>query len=235
MAMNLEGKVALVTGASRGIGAAVAKRYAQEGATVILLARTQGALEELDDQIRAQGNKAILVPMDLRDFNRIDQAAEALHQRFGRLDILVGNAASLGMLAPLGHIDLEVWDELVKTNIDANWRLLRAFDPLLRLSSAGRAIFVTSGITNGIFPYWGGYAASKAFLETMVKTYAAEVVNITNVRANLINPGIVRTRMRATAFPGEDPMQHPLPEKITDRFVELACSEYNLTGQIVGV
>lgn len=234
MAGRLRGRIALVTGASRGIGRAVALRYADEGATIIALARTQGALEELDDEIlKLSGQNAVLVPMDLRDGDKIDQVGAAIFQRFGRLDILAGIAGALGMLAPVGHIGLEEWAEPIDVNLTANWRLIRAMDPLLRMSDAGRAIFVTSAVTRGVFAFYGAYAASNAGLEQMVRIYADEIASITKVKANLVDPGIVRTRMRATAFPGEDPMQHPAPEEITDVFVELAEAACQRTGEIV--
>jgi NAD(P)-dependent dehydrogenase (short-subunit alcohol dehydrogenase family) len=223
MAGRLENRIALVTGASRGIGRAVAKRFGLEGATVIAVGRTQGALEELDDELRREtGRAAVLVPMDLRQFDKIDHMGAALFERFGRLDVLVGNAGSLGMLAPAGHVDLKVWDEAVEVNLTANWRLIRSLDPLLRLSKAGRAMFVTSGVTQGVFPYWAAYAATKAALEQLVLTWAAEVGSITSIKVNLIDPGVVRTRMRATAFPGEDASKLTPPEAITEAFVSLA-------------
>lgn len=234
MSKRLQGRVALVTGASRGIGRAVALRYAAEGATVIALARTQGALEELDDEIlKLTGANAVLVPMDLRDGDKIDQMGAALFERFKRLDVLAGIAGALGMLAPVGHIGLKEWAEPIEVNLTANWRLIRAMDPLLRLSDAGRALFVTSGVTRGVFPFYGAYAASNAGLEQIVRIYASEIENITKVKANLVDPGIVRTRMRATAYPGEDPMQHPAPEDITDVFVELAEASCDRSGEIV--
>ncbi|MCC7167016.1 MAG: SDR family NAD(P)-dependent oxidoreductase [Rhodospirillales bacterium] len=230
---RLKDRVALVTGASRGIGAAVAKRFAQEGATVVLVARTQGALEELDDAIRQAGYpKAVLVPGDLRDYEMIDKIGAALYQRFGRLDVLVGNAGTLGMLAPVGHIDLKVWEEAVAVNLTANWRLIRSMDPLLRLSEAGRAIFVTSGVTQGVFPYWGAYAATKAALEALVLTYAGEMSK-TKVKVNLLDPGVVRTRLRATAFPGEDASKLVAPEAITETFIELAEAKCQKHGERV--
>jgi NAD(P)-dependent dehydrogenase (short-subunit alcohol dehydrogenase family) len=217
-------KVALITGASRGIGAAVAIRFAAEGAHVVLVARTVGGLEEVDDQIQKAGGRATLVPMDLMDHVKIDQMAAALHQRFERLDILVGNAAILGTLSPMGHIDPKEWERVIGVNLTANWRLIRAMDPLLRMADSGRAIFVTSGVARGVFPYWGAYAASKAGLENMVKTWAGEISK-TSVRVNLIDPGIVRTRMRAQAFPGEDPQKLRPAEAVTDDFVALATED----------
>ncbi|HJU15602.1 MAG TPA: SDR family NAD(P)-dependent oxidoreductase [Stellaceae bacterium] len=229
---RLAGKLALVTGASRGIGAAVAVRFAAEGAHVVLTARTPGALEEVDDRVRAVGGSASLVPLDLRDLDRIDDLAAALYQRWGRLDILVGNAGELGMLAPLGHIPPKTWAEVLDVNLNANWRLIRGFDPLLRAAAAGRAIFVTSGMARGVSPYWGAYAVSKTALETLVRIYAAELAP-TPVRANLIDPGVVRTRLRARAFPGEVPALLPPPESVTETFLALALPGCTKNGEIV--
>lgn len=228
---RLAGRVALITGASRGIGRAVALRFAAEGAELILSARTQGALEEVDDEIRQLGRQATLVPADLTDYPVIDRMGAAVYERWGRLDVLVGNAGLLGVLSPVGHISPEIWDQVVAVNVTANWRLLRSFDPLLRASDAGRAVFVTSGVSSGR-AYWGAYAASKAALETMVKTYAAEVAK-SSIRANLINPGATRTRMRAEAFPGENPDTVKAPEDITEVFVQLAEPACTLNGEIV--
>ncbi|MFQ5774536.1 MAG: SDR family NAD(P)-dependent oxidoreductase [Kiloniellaceae bacterium] len=230
---RLAGRIALVTGASRGIGAAVAKRFAAEGAHVVLAARTVGGLEEVDDAIRrAGGQAATLVPLDLRDFDAIDRLGAALHERFGRLDVLVGNAGVLGTLSPVGHISPEIWAEVMDVNLTANWRLIRSLDLLLRQSDAGRAIFVTSGAAARPHAYWGAYAVSKAALEMLVKVYAAELAK-TRVRANVIDPGVVRTGMRAEAYPGEDPMTLPAPEKITDAFVALAEPACTKNGEIV--
>jgi NAD(P)-dependent dehydrogenase (short-subunit alcohol dehydrogenase family) len=228
---RLAGRVALVTGASRGIGRAVALRFAREGADLILAAKTQGALEEVDDDIRAMGRSATLVPADLTDYALIDRMGAAIYERWGRLDVLVGNAGVLGVLSPLGHIPPETWENVIAVNVTANWRLIRSFDPLLRASDAGRAIFVTSGVSGGR-AYWGAYAVSKAALETMVRTYAAEVGK-TPVRANLIDPGPTRTRMRAQAYPGEDPNARKPPEDITGLFVDLAVPACAINGEIV--
>lgn len=227
---RLSGRVALVTGASRGIGRAVAKRFAAEGAEVICVARTQGGLEELDDEINAAAaasngdyGKAVLCPLNLREFDKIDQVAAAMFERFGKLDVLVGNAGDIGGgLAPIGHIDQKHFQEAFDINVTANYRLIRAFDPLLRTAEAGRAMFVTSGVTQAPHPFWGVYAASKAALETIVTTWAAEVVNISKLRINLIDPGVVATRLRAIAFPGEDQSKLAQPEDITEDFVALA-------------
>ena len=221
MAGRLADRIALITGASRGIGAAVARRFAAEGAHVVLVARTPGGLEEVDDAVRAAGGKATLVPLDLADGAAIDGLAAPLLERFGRLDVLVGNAALLGRLTPLAQYPPDLWEQVFAINVHANWRLIRALDPLLRAAPAGRAIFVTSGITRHPRAYWGGYAATKAALEAMVAVYAAETAK-TAVRVNLLNPGPTRTRMRALAFPGEDPMGLPTPESLTEAFVALA-------------
>ena len=229
---RLTGKIALITGASRGIGAAVALRFAREGAHVVLAARTVGGLEEVDDAIRVIGGSATLVPVDLRDFNKIDELAAALFDRYGRLDILVGFAAEFGTFSPLGHIDPATWAEVMDLNLTANWRLIRATDPLLRAAPTGRAIFVTAEVARSVSPYWGPYAVSKAGLEMLVKIYAGEITK-TRVRANLIDPGIVRTRLRARAFPGEDPSRLPLPESVADAFLALALPECICNGEVV--
>lgn len=221
---KLAGRVALVTGASRGIGAAVAKRYAAEGAHVICVARTQSALERVDDAIRAGGHEpATLVPMDITDFEQIDQLGGVIAQRFKKLDILVGNAGMLGSLSPVAMSKPKMWQDVMNTNLMANYRLIRSFDALLRASDAGRALFVTSGAAAKSTAYWGAYGVSKAALEMLVKTYAAEVEK-TPMRVNLIDPGVVRTTMRKEAFPGEDASKLATPESITDRFVELALA-----------
>jgi NAD(P)-dependent dehydrogenase (short-subunit alcohol dehydrogenase family) len=230
---RLAGRVALVTGASRGIGAAVAKRFAAEGAHVVLVARTVGGLEEIDDAIRGGGGTATLVPLDLRDSDAIDRLGAALFERYGRLDVLVGNAGLLGTLTPIAQVKPAEWAEVLDVNLTANWRLIRSLDPLLRASEAGRAMFVTSSVGHAVRAYWASYAVSKAALEALVGTYAAEVQK-TSLRVNLVDPGRVRTAMRAKAYPGEDPMTLKAPDEITEVFVELAeasCARHGETVQ----
>jgi NAD(P)-dependent dehydrogenase (short-subunit alcohol dehydrogenase family) len=229
---RLEGRIALITGASRGLGAALAERFAAEGATLVLVARTPGALEEVDDKVRAAGSRATLVPLDLTDAQAIDQLGGALAQRFGRLDVLVAAAAELGPLSPLGHIPPAVFAQVMTVNATANCCLIRSLDALLRASPAGRAIFVTCAQARAGKPFWGGYAASKAALEALVLAYAAEMRRST-VRVNLIDPGPLRTRLRAQAYPGEDPGKLAEPAAVTAAFValaEAACAEH---GQLI--
>ena len=229
---RLQGRVALITGASRGIGAAVARLFAKEGAHIIAVARTEGALEELDDDIKGfTGESATLVPMDITDSEKVDQMGALIHQRFGRLDVLVGNAGILGTLSPLGHIDPKIWDQVIAVNVSANWRLLRSMDPLLRSSDAGRAIFVTSTVGAEARAYWGAYAVSKAALEMMTRTYAKEI-DMTPIRVNMVNPGATRTQMRSQAMPGEDPNTLPTPEDRADVFVDLALPSCTANGEL---
>lgn len=232
MKKRLEGRIALVTGATRGIGAAIALRYAAEGAHVIAVGRTQGALEDLDDQIRMFGAEATLVPQDLTEYDAIDRLAAAIHGRWKKLDILVGNAGALHSLRPLSHYTPAIWDEVMNINLTVNWRLIRAFEPLLRASDSGRGIFVTSGITRRPRAYWGPYAASKAALEAMIVSYAEEIDN-TAMRMNIVDPGRVATKMRNLAFPGEDPKTLPQPRDVTEAFVALAEPTFTGNGQIV--
>ncbi len=229
---KLDGRIALVTGASRGIGAAVAKRLAAEGAHVVMTARTQGGLEEVDDEIRQAGGKATLAPMDLRDFDKIDQMGVALQQRFKRLDVLVSCAGVLGALSPVGHVDPKLWQEVMEVNLTANYRLIRSLDPLLRQSESGRAIFTTCAQASGFTPYWGAYAASKAALETLVKIYAGEVKQ-TALKVNLADPGSVRTLLRATAFPHEDRAKLKKPDEVTEIYVKLAAEDCPHHGEVV--
>jgi NAD(P)-dependent dehydrogenase (short-subunit alcohol dehydrogenase family) len=229
---RLAGRLAVITGASRGIGRAVALRFAAEGAHTILVARTVGGLEEADDEIQALGGSATLVPLDVKDGPGIDRLGAALYERWGKLDIVVGNAGMLGPLTPVGHIAPEAWDNLLAVNLTANWRLIRSLDPLLKRSDAGRAIFVSSGAARKNLPFWGGYGMTKAALEAIVRTYAADCAD-TKVRANLVNPGPIRTRMRAQAMPGEDPMTLPVPEAVTELFVELAEPACAVNGAVI--
>jgi NAD(P)-dependent dehydrogenase (short-subunit alcohol dehydrogenase family) len=228
----LKERLALVTGASRGIGRAVALALSKQGAHVVIVARTVGGLEELDDEIRAQGGKATLLQLDLRDGAKIDQIGPTLFQRWGKLDILVACAGILGPLSPLPHVTEDAWNAVLDINLSANWRLIRTLDPLLKRAEAGRAVFATSGASSGKYAYWGPYAVSKAGLETLVKTYAHESAN-TTVRANLINPGGVRTQMRAKAFPGEDPKTLPTPEDVVPLFLELVSPGCDHNGRII--
>jgi NAD(P)-dependent dehydrogenase (short-subunit alcohol dehydrogenase family) len=231
-------RVALVTGASRGLGRAAALALAAAGCHVVALARTLGGLEELDDEIRALRpdveTPATLAPCDLRDFPAIDRLGEALHKRWGRLDVLVGAAGALGPLSPLHHVDPKAWEELMAVNVTANWRLIRSLDPLLRQSSAGRAVFVTSGAASRaeLRAYWGPYAVSKAALDALARTYAAETVNTSAIRVMLVNPGPLRTRMRAAAMPGEDPMTLRTPEELAPKIAALCAPEWSETGKL---
>lgn len=232
MTSSLSGRVALVTGASRGIGRAVCLALAAQGAHVIALARTQGALEELDDAIIAQGGTATLVPADIKDFDALDRLGAAIHERWGRLDILVGNAGILGPLAPLGHVPLKQWDEVMAVNITANWRLIRSLDPLLRTSDAGRAVFISSGAAHKCRSYWGPYSVSKAALEALAATYANETRDVSPIRIMLVNPGPLRTAMRAAAMPGEDPLSLETPEDLAPDIVKLCLPQSQETGKI---
>ena len=229
---SLEGRIALVTGASRGIGRAAALALADEGAHVIAVARTVGALEELDDAIQAKGGTTTLVPLDLKDSAGIDRMGAAIFDRWGKLDILLANAGILGILTPLTHLAPKVWDELMAVNLTSNWRLIRSLDQLLRLSDAGRALFVSSAAAVYNRPFWGGYAISKAALDALVKTYAAELTG-TTVRVNLLYPGPTRTGMRAQAMPGEDPMSLPAPEELCPLIIEMLSPDYASNGEVV--
>jgi NAD(P)-dependent dehydrogenase (short-subunit alcohol dehydrogenase family) len=231
MVPPLADKIALVTGASRGIGHATALALAHAGAHVVAVARTVGGLEELDDAIQASGGSATLVPLDLKDYEGIARLGAALAERYRRLDILIGCAGILGPLSPLGHVPPKEWDEVIAVNVTANWHLIRSMDPLLRLSEAGRVVFVTSGVGAKPRAYWGPYAISKAALDALALTYAAETVT-TNVRVNLLSPGPTRTRMRAAAMPGEDPMSLKTADKVAEKIVELCLPEFEATGKI---
>jgi len=228
---RLKDRIALITGASRGLGKAIALAYAGEGAHVLLLARSLTTLGRVDDEIKAAGGTASLIPLDLADGPAIDALGPSLYERFDRLDILVGNAAILGALSPLPHIASAHWEKVLAVNLTANWRLIRTLDPLLRRSDAGRAIFVTSSVARSARAYWAPYSVSKAALETLAKTYANETSG-TPIRVNLVDPSAMATRMRAEAYPGEDQATLPPPEAVTDIFVKLAIAENESTGEI---
>jgi NAD(P)-dependent dehydrogenase (short-subunit alcohol dehydrogenase family) len=232
MPQALDGSVALVTGASRGIGAAAAVELARLGAQVVITARTQGGLEETDDAVRALGGQATIVPLDLREGAQIDAIGPTLFQRFGRLDILVHNAGALGRLTPVSHILPDDWSEVVAVNLSATWRLIRTADPLLRQSPAGRAVFVTESRAREPRAYWGAMGATKAGMEHLVLTWAQELA-ITPVRVNLFDPGPVATRMRANAFPGEDPSNLPAPEAVAASLAGLCLSGEARNGELV--
>ena len=227
----LANRIAVVTGASRGIGRAAALALAEAGAHIVAVARTQGALEELDDAIRAKGGNATLVPLDLTDFEGIDRLGAAIYKRWGRLDILLGNAGILGDIMPIWQIDPKSWDATFAVNVTANWRLIRSFDPLLRQSNAGRAIFMTSSAANKCTAYWGPYSVSKAALDALVRTYAAETQK-TSIKTMLLSPGPLRTAMRKAAMPGEDPMTLMTPEDLAPHIVKLASPEWAESGKI---
>ena len=233
-----EERIAVVTGASRGIGRAVALALAASGAHVVALARTQGALEDLDDAIRAARpgaeNSATLVPCDITDYAALDRLGEALYRRWGRLDVFVGNAGVLGPITPLHHADPKAWDDVMSVNVTANWRLIRSLDPLLRRSTAGRVVFLTSAAASRaeLRAYWGPYAASKAALDALARTYAAETATTSQIRVMLVNPGPLRTRMRASAMPGEDPLTLKTPEDIAPKILALCSPEWGETGKL---
>jgi NAD(P)-dependent dehydrogenase (short-subunit alcohol dehydrogenase family) len=230
----LDGNIALVTGASRGLGRAVALELARAGTHVIALARTQGALEELDDAIHAAGSEATLVPCDLKDFEALDRLGAAIYERWGRLDILIANGGILGPLTPLAHIAPKQWEEVFAVNVTANWRLVRSLDLPLRRAEAGRVIFISSsaGHAAELKPYWGSYAISKAALDALARTYAAETRNISSIKVMIVDPGPMRTRMRAQAMPGKDPMSLKTPEEIAPRILPLCLPEWQETGKL---
>jgi NAD(P)-dependent dehydrogenase (short-subunit alcohol dehydrogenase family) len=231
MTKALASRIALVTGASRGIGYATALALAKAGAHIVAVARTQGGLEELDDAIRAEGGSATLVPLSLTDFDGIARLGAALHERHGKLDILVGNAGIAGPSSPLGHIELKPWTDVIAVNVTANFQLIRCMEPLLRQSDAGRAVFITSGVASKATAYLGPYAASKAALDTLVRVWANETA-ITPIRVNLFSPGPIRTRMRAQVFPGEDPMTLDTPEQVAEFIVPMCAPSWTASGKL---
>jgi NAD(P)-dependent dehydrogenase (short-subunit alcohol dehydrogenase family) len=231
MTKPLQNRIALVTGASRGIGYAVAWALARAGAHVVAVARTVGGLEELDDAIRKDGGSATLVPVDLADLEGLARLGAALNERYGRLDVLVGNAGVLGPASPLGHIEPKQWTDVMTIHVTANFQLIRCMEPLLRNSDAGRAVFISSGAASNARAYIGPYATSKAALEVLVRTWAAEIAT-TSIRTNLFNPGPIRTRMRATLMPGEDPMTLDTPEQVAEFVVPMCLPEWTENGRL---
>jgi NAD(P)-dependent dehydrogenase (short-subunit alcohol dehydrogenase family) len=225
----LADRIALITGASRGIGQATAIALAKAGAHVIAIARTVGGLEEVDDAIKAAGGTATLVPLDLKDYDGIDRLGATIHERYGKLDVLVANAGILGALTPMSHVEPKVFDDVMAINVTANYRLIRSLDPLLQKSDAGRAVFLTSGAAWTPIAYWGPYSVSKAAVDLMARIYAAEVAT-TNLRVNVFNPGPIRTRMRASAMPGEDPMTLDTAENCAEKIIDLCLPSYTGNG-----
>jgi NAD(P)-dependent dehydrogenase (short-subunit alcohol dehydrogenase family) len=225
-------RITLVTGATRGIGRAAALALAKSGHHIIATGRTQGALEELDDMITAAGGSVTLVPFDLKNMDMTHQLGAVIAERHGRLDGLFANAGVLGEITPANHVTPKTWDEVIAVNLTANVNLIRAMDPLLRVSDAGRAVFVTSGVATSRRPYWGAYAASKAGLEAFVQCYARET-EVTNMRVNLLDPGATATAMRAKAMPGENPDTLPQPEDVAKLVVEMLSPDYNENAEVV--
>src|SRR5258706_12937531 len=230
MTHPLASRIAVVTGPSRGTGRPTAIALAKAGAHIVAIARTQGGLEELDDEIRKDGGAATLVPLNLTDYDGIARLGAALHERHGKIDILVGNAGVAGPSSPLGHIELKPWNDVMAINVTANFQLVRCMEPLLKQSDAGRAVFVTSGAANKAPAYIGPYAASKAALEALVRVWAEETAS-TRMRVNLFSPGPIRTRMRATVFPGEDPDILDTPDQVAEFIVPMCAPDWTETGK----
>jgi NAD(P)-dependent dehydrogenase (short-subunit alcohol dehydrogenase family) len=228
---DLSGRIAVVTGASRGIGYFTARHLAAAGAHVVAVARTVGGLEELDDEIKAAGGSATLVPLDLVDMTGIDRLGGAIHERWGKLDILIANAAILGVISPIGHVEAKTFEKVMNVNVTATWRLIRSVDPLLRLSDAGRAVVVSSNAAHSARAFWAPYAASKAAVETLARSWADETRNMA-LRVNAFDPGRTRTAMRALAMPGENPETLPHPSEIAAHMLKLVDPALTETGLI---
>ena len=231
MNINLEGRIALVTGASRGIGYFTALELAKAGAHVIACARTVGGLEELDDAIKAVGGSATLVPFDLADMEAIDRLGGSIFERWGKLDILVANAGVLGVISPIGHIEAKVFERVMNINVNATWRLIRSVDPLLTRSDAGRAVIMSSGAAHKCRPFWSAYSASKAAVEALARSWAGET-QTTPLRITSVDPGATRTAMRAQAVPGEDPMSLPHPSEVAKAILPLVGPGVTETGKL---
>ncbi|MDO6963647.1 SDR family NAD(P)-dependent oxidoreductase [Rhizobium alvei] len=231
MSINLSGRIALVTGASRGIGYFTAIELAKAGAHVVACARTVGGLEELDDAIKAVGGSATLVPFDLADMGAIDGLGGAIHERWGKLDILVANAGILGVISPVGHIEAKVFEKVMNINVTATWRLIRSVDPLMQKSDQGRALILSSAAAHRCRPFWGAYSASKAAVEALARTWAAETERLP-LRILSVDPGATRTAMRAQAFPGEDPATLPHPSEVAADLMPLVAPEMTETGKL---
>lgn len=232
MSPDFSGRVALVTGASRGIGYALAKALGQAGAHVIAVARTTGGLEELDDEIRAGGGSATLVPLDLlEDMAGIDRLGGAIHERWGKLDVLAANAAMLGTISPIGHVEAKVFEKVMGLNVTATWRVMRSMEPLLRAADSGRAVVLSSAAAQSCRPFWGPYSVSKAAVEALTRTWAAELAS-TKVRINAVDPGVARTAMRAQAMPGEKPETLPHPSEIAAAILPLMTPATTDTGRL---
>lgn len=231
MTVDLKGRIALVTGASRGIGYFTALELAKAGAHVIACARTVGGLEELDDAIKKAGGSATLVPFDLADMNAIDALGGSIHERWGKLDILVANAGVLGVISPVDHIEAKVFEKVMNINVTATWRLIRSVAPLISKSDAGRALILSSGAAHKCRPFWGAYSASKAAVEALARTWAAETQRLP-LRILSIDPGATRTAMRAQAVPGEDPETLPHPSEVAARLLPLCGPDQTETGKL---
>jgi len=225
MTKRFDGQLALVTGASRGIGAATAKALAAEGAHVILTARTAGALEQVEEAIHAAGGTATIAPLDLIETDSIARLASAVEERWGTLDILVLNAATLGSLSAVQAIDAKEFAKVMTLNVSAQQALIAAFDAALRKSARARVVGITSKVGRQPRAFWGAYGASKAAFETLVQAYGEEVEGISNIRVALLDPGATRTAMRERAYPGEDPASVKPPEIVADKIVELVASD----------